>query len=43
MQFTDAKAEPGKKHTYRVITVNTVGTKSKPGAESAPAGAPPKR
>ena len=26
MQFTDAKAEPGKKHTYRVIAVNTVGS-----------------
>ena len=25
MQFTDTKAEPGKKHTYRVIAVNTVG------------------
>jgi poly(3-hydroxybutyrate) depolymerase len=36
MQFTDAKAEPGKKHTYRVIAVNTVGSKSKPSAEAAP-------
>ena len=25
MRFTDTKAEPGKKHTYRVIAVNTVG------------------
>jgi hypothetical protein len=41
MQFTDAKAEPGKKHTYRVIAVNTAGLKSKPSAEAAPA-APPK-
>src|SRR4029453_3769782 len=30
IQFTPAKAEPGKKHTYRVIAVNTVGTKSEP-------------
>jgi hypothetical protein len=42
MQFTDTKAEPGKKHTYRVIAVNTVGRKSKPSAEATPAGAPPK-
>ena len=34
MQFTDTKAEPGKKHTYRVIAVNTVGLKSKPSAEA---------
>ncbi len=33
MQFTDAKPEPGKQHTYRVIAVNTVGLKSEPGAE----------
>ena len=32
MSFTDARAEPGKKHTYRVIAVNTVGLKSKPSA-----------
>ena len=30
MQFTDTKARSGKKHTYRVISVNTVGLKSKP-------------
>lgn len=30
MAFTDAKAEPGRKHTYWVIAVNTVGLKSKP-------------
>ena len=30
MQFTDTKADPGRKHTYRVIAVNTVGSKSKP-------------
>ena len=42
MQFTDTKAEPGKKHTYRVIAVNTVGLKSKPSADAEPAAAPPK-
>ena len=36
MQFTDTKADPAKKHTYRVIAVNTVGLKSKPSAEAAP-------
>src|SRR5262249_18419023 len=30
MQYTDTKAEPGKKNTYRVIAVNTVGVKSTP-------------
>lgn len=30
MQFTDTKADSGKKRTYRVIAVNTVGLKSKP-------------
>jgi pimeloyl-ACP methyl ester carboxylesterase len=43
MHFTDAKAEPGKKHAYRVIAVNTVGLKSKLSAESMPAAQPPKR
>lgn len=33
MQFTDEKAESGKKHTYRVIALNTVGLKSSPSAE----------
>jgi pimeloyl-ACP methyl ester carboxylesterase len=28
MRYVDATAEPGKKHTYRVIAVNTVGLKS---------------
>lgn len=28
MTFTDGKAEPGRKHTYRVIAVNTAGLKS---------------
>ena len=34
MRFTDTKAEAGKKHTYRVIAVNTVGLKSKPSANA---------
>ena len=34
MKYTDTKAEAGKKHTYRVITVNTAGLKSKPSADS---------
>jgi hypothetical protein len=41
-EFTDTKAEPGKKHTYRVLAVNTVGLKSKPSAEAATTGDPPK-
>ncbi len=34
MQFTDTKADPARKHTYRVIAVNTIGLKSKPSAEA---------
>jgi outer membrane protein assembly factor BamB len=34
MQFTDTKADAGKRHTYRVIAVNTVGLKSKPSAKA---------
>ena len=30
MRLTDAKAQAGAKHTYRVIAVNTVGLKSEP-------------
>ena len=41
MRFTDAKAEAGKSHTYRVIAVNTVGLKSKPSAEAPPAAPKP--
>lgn len=37
MQFTDETATPGAKHVYRVIAVNTVGLKSQPTAETAPA------
>lgn len=33
LQFTDTKAESSKKHTYRVIAVNTVGLKSQRSAE----------
>jgi hypothetical protein len=33
LQFTDSRAVPGKKHTYRVFTVNTVGLKSEPIAD----------
>src|SRR5262249_34793676 len=36
MEFTDTKADPARKHTYRVIAVNTVGLKSKPSAEATP-------
>jgi pimeloyl-ACP methyl ester carboxylesterase len=32
MRFTDDQAESGKRHTYRVIAVNTVGAKSGPSA-----------
>jgi pimeloyl-ACP methyl ester carboxylesterase len=38
MNFTDTNADPGKKHTYRVIAVNTVGLKSKPGSDSVAGG-----
>lgn len=41
MQFTDTKAEAGKKCTYRVIAVNTAGLKSKPSADAMVAGVPP--
>jgi len=33
MHFTDTKPVPSSEHVYRVITVNTVGLKSKPSAE----------
>lgn len=39
LQFTDTKAEPGKQHVYRVIAVNTVGSKSQPSANSVAGGA----
>ena len=34
MRFVDSKAMPGEKHTYRVITVNSVGLKSSAAATS---------
>jgi hypothetical protein len=34
MQFIDTTADPAKKHSYCVITVNTVGLQSKPSAEA---------
>jgi pimeloyl-ACP methyl ester carboxylesterase len=37
MRYTDTKAEVGKKHTYRIIAVNTVGLKSTPSAASVDA------
>jgi hypothetical protein len=46
MQYTDTKADPGTKHAYRVIAVNTVGLKSQPSAEATaapPPGPPGKR
>ena len=38
MHFTDTKADPDRKYTYRVIAVNTVGLKSKPTTDSTVAG-----
>jgi hypothetical protein len=40
MQFIVPKADAGKKHTYRVIAVNTVGLKSPPSADAMAAPAP---
>jgi len=37
LRYTDARAEAGMKHTYRVIAVNTVGLKSKSSGDSATA------
>ena len=34
MRYTDGKKEPGRKHAYRVIAVNTVGLKSKRSEDS---------
>lgn len=39
MHFTDTKADPTRKHIYRVIAVNTVGLESEPTADSVAAGA----
>ena len=35
MRYTDTNAQPGQKHAYRVIAVNTVGLKSLPSDEQA--------
>ena len=37
MRHTDTKVEPGKKHTYRIIAVNTVKLKSMPSADAVTA------
>jgi len=34
LRFADTKTEPGTKHSYRVIAVNTVGDKSQPSEDS---------
>ena len=38
LRYTDTTAAPGKKHSYRVIAVNTVGLKSKPSEDSVTGG-----
>jgi pimeloyl-ACP methyl ester carboxylesterase len=38
MRYTDTKQQPGKKHTYSVRTVNTVGLKSKPNKQTIAVG-----
>jgi len=38
MQFTDTKAEAGKRHIYRIVSVNTTGMKSEPSKEAVDAG-----
>ena len=35
LQFTDSKAEPGKKHRYSVTAVNTAGLRSAPVVNAA--------
>jgi hypothetical protein len=35
LTFTDATAEPGRRHVYRVTAVNTTGLRSQPSAEAA--------
>ncbi|MBI3863663.1 MAG: hypothetical protein HY290_17375 [Planctomycetia bacterium] len=39
LRFTDATAKAGEKHSYRIIAINTVGLKSKPGENSVAEGA----
>jgi hypothetical protein len=36
MRYVDASAEPGAKHNYQVITVNSVGLKSTPSMKAQP-------
>jgi len=36
MKFVDAASKPGEKHTYSVITVNSVGLKSEPSQSAGP-------
>jgi hypothetical protein len=36
LRFSDSKAEPGQRHTYRVVAVNTAGLKSPPSASAQP-------
>ena len=38
MHFTDTRAEPGKRHTYRIVSVNTAGLKSEPSKVAVVAG-----
>jgi hypothetical protein len=35
MQYMDASTQPGEKHTYAIVTVNSVGLKSEPSAPAA--------
>jgi hypothetical protein len=38
MHFTDTETDPGRKHVYRVIAVNTVGLKSTPAVDAGAVG-----
>jgi acetyl esterase/lipase len=40
LRYSDATADPGKKHTYRVMAVNTVNLKSVPSADAVTVRAP---
>jgi len=42
MRYVDASVQPGGKHTYAIISMNGVGLKSEPSAESAHAAARPR-
>ena len=43
MRYLDASAKPGEKHTYAVITVNSVGLKSELSGKATPQKEPPAR